>query len=147
MTTADAMENLERLKTRIEELGGGNAYPVVPLEPFFEGNEDIASIGPNLEPHPGVQMFYRVLRGIRERPEVSDVVLQVSEVMEGEDEWPFVEAAYVITSAPDEEVHEWARSLQPDPPVENGLTWLYDSPPPGAPPVPEGYRVVTLYWD
>lgn len=139
--------SLERLKSKIDELGGGDAYPVVPLELFFEGNEDTASIAPNLDPHPGVQTFDRVLREIRERPEVSDVVLQVSEVMEGDDEWPFVEAAYVVTKASDEEVGEWASELQPDPPAEDGLTWLYGSPPPGAAPVPEGYHVVTLYWD
>ncbi len=138
---------LDSAKTRIEELGGPDAYPVVPLELFFEGNDDIAAIGPNLDPHPGVQTFYRVLRGIQERPEVSDVVLQVSEVLEGDGEWPFVEAAYVITTASDEQVREWANGLRPDLPVEEGRSWLYASPPPGAPSVPDGYHVVTLYWD
>lgn len=138
---------LERLKTRIEQLGGSDAYPVVRIDLFFAGNDDVASIGPNLDPHPGVETFYRVLRDIRERAEVSDVVVQISEVMEGEDEWPFVEAAYVLTTASDEQVHAWARELQPDAPDDGATTWLYDSPPPGAPPVPDGYRVVTLYWD
>ena len=54
------------------------------LEVFFAGNDDVASIGANLDPHSGVQTFYRVLWDIRERHEVSDVVLQVCEVMEGE---------------------------------------------------------------
>ena len=139
-------DDLERLRTRIDELGGQDAHPVVPLEVFFTGNDDMASIGPNLDPHPGVQHFHRVLRAIRDRSDVSDVVLQVSEVLEGEDEWPFVEAAYVITSASPEDVHELAADLHPDPP-EPDATWLYDSPPPGAPPIPAGQRVVTLYWD
>jgi hypothetical protein len=138
--------SLERLRARIQELGGQDAYPVVPLELFFAGNDDPASIGPNLDPHPGVGTFDQVLREIRDRPEVSDVVLQVSEVLEGESEWPFVEAAYVITSAPADDVHEWAAELRPDPPAE-GATWLYASPPPGAPPIPAGQHVVTLYWD
>jgi hypothetical protein len=138
---------LAKLKARLGELGGQEAYPVVSLELFFVGNDDVASIGPNLDPHPGVETFYRVLHDIRERPEVSDVVLQVSEVLDGEGEWPFVEAAYVITTASEDQVHEWARPLQPDPPVEEGLAWLYASPPPGAPRVPPGHRVVTLYWD
>lgn len=138
--------NLERLRARIQELGGQDGYPVVPLELFFAGNEDPASIGPNLDPHPGVGTFDQVLQEIRDRPEVSDVVLQVSEVPEGEGEWPFVEAAYVITTAEAEDVHAWAAELQPDPPTA-GATWLYETPPPGAPPIPVGYRVVTLYWD
>ena len=137
---------LERLRARIEELGGQEAYPVVPLELFFAGNEDAASIGPNLDPHPGVDAFHRVLREIRERDDVSDVVLQVNEVLEGGDEWPYVDAAYVITSASADDVHRWAAELHPDPP-EPGARWLYASPPPGAPPIPDGHDVVTLYWD
>jgi hypothetical protein len=71
----------------------------------------------------------------------------VSEVLEGEGEWPFVEAAYVITSAGAEDVHRWAAELQPDEPDGAEGTWLYESPPPGAPPIPSGQHVVTLYWD
>lgn len=137
---------LARLLARIDELGGGDARPVVPLDLFFDGNDDVGSIGPNLDPHPGVDTFHRVLRGIQARPDVADVVLQVSEVM-AEDEWPFVDAAYVITTASEEEVHAWAADLEPDPPVADPTTWLDASPPPGAPEVPDGYRVVTLYWD
>ena len=119
-------EELDRLRRRIDELGGDAAYPVVPLDLFFTGNDDAASIGPNLDPHPGVQTFHRVLRSIRDRSDVSDVVLQVNEVLEGEDEWPYVDAAYVVTSASAEEVHEWAVELSPDPP-EPEATWLYES--------------------
>lgn len=139
---------LEKLRERIDELGGGDAYPVVPLELFFADNDDPASIGPNLEPHPGVGTFFRVLAGIRDRPEVADVVLQVSDVLPGEDEWPFVEAAYVVTTAAPETVHEWAAELEPDPyEPGTGGGWLYGDPPPGAPDVPADHRLVVLYWD
>jgi hypothetical protein len=138
---------LAELLARIEELGGEEAYPVVPLELFFDGNDDDASIGPNLEPHPGMPTFARVLRAVRDRDEVSDVVLQVSEVL-GDDEWPFVDAAYVITTASPEDVHEWAGELEPDEYVEDmPRTWPQGDPPPGAPPVAAGHHVVTLFWD
>jgi hypothetical protein len=138
---------MEKLLARIEELGGEDAYPVVPLELFFEGNDDVASIGPNLDPHPGVRTFERVLVEIRERSDVSDVVLQISEVL-GADEWPFVDAAYVITSASPEKVHGWAAELQPDEHAAAEVgPWLGRAAPPGAPDVPEGHRVVTLVWD
>ncbi len=57
---------------------GGNAgstglEPVVSLELFFEGNDDPGSIGCNLTDHPGVDRFYAVLRGIRDRPDVHGV--------------------------------------------------------------------------
>ena len=122
-------DQLSRLLARIDELGGDDAYPVIPVDLFFEGNGDEASIGPNLEPHPGIGTFHGVLSDIRSRPEVADVAVQISEVME-DDEWPFAEAAYVITTAAPEEVHRWASDLLPDPP-EDGSAWLYGDPPPG----------------
>ena len=139
---------MDRLLARIDELGGQEAYPVVPVDLFFEGNDDPASIAPNLDPHPGVRTFERVLREIRERPQVADVVLQIDEVMEGE--WPYAQAAYVITTASAVDVHEWAAELQPDELVEEEdeiPPWLGRPTPPGAPEVPEGHRVVTLFWD
>ena len=142
--------NLVRLRERIEQLGGQEAYPVVALELFFEGNDDPASIGPNLDPPPSVQTFYRVLKEIRARPEVADVVLQISEAYPGgADEWPFVDAAYVITTADPAAVHEWARDLSPDE-YEPGdeQRWVYGADaPPGAPPIPPGHHLVTLFWD
>jgi hypothetical protein len=74
---------MQRLNQEIERLGGADAYPVVSLVLFFDGNDDPASIGPNLDPHPGIRTFERVLEDIRRRPEVSDVVVQIDEVIEG----------------------------------------------------------------
>lgn len=139
---------MERLLARIDELGGQDVYPVVPVALFFEGNEDAASIAPNLDPHPGIRTFERVLTEVRERPEVAAVVLQIDEVVEGE--WPYAQAAYVITTASAEEVHRWAAELQPDEQVEDEddiPPWLGRPTPPGAPEVPAGHRVVTLFWD
>jgi len=139
---------LERLNARIDELGGQDAYPVVPLELFFDGNDDPASIAPNLDPHPGIQTFERVLREIRARPEVADVVMQIDEVVEGE--WPYAQAAYVVTTASWEDVYGWAAELRPDELVgdeDEAPPWLGRGRPPGAPDVPAGHRVVTLFWD
>ena len=139
---------MERLNSRIEELGGQDAYPVVPLDLFFDGNDDPASIGPNLDPHPGVETFERVLRGIRERDDVSDVAVQIDEVIPGE--WPYANAVYVVTTASPQDVHRWATELQPDEYVGEDMEvepWLGRGLPPGAPEVPQGHRVVTLFWD
>jgi hypothetical protein len=141
-------ENMDRLNDAIERLDGADAHPVVSIDLFLAGNDDPASIGPNLEPHPGVRAFERVLKDIRDRQEVSDVVVQIDEVIEGE--WPFASAVYVTTAATPEEVHRWAAELQPDEYVGEADAigpWLGGGKPPGAPDVPEGHRVVTLYWD
>ena len=79
-TEADPEASLASLQQRIEELGGDEAYPVVPLELFFEGNHDEASVAPNLVPHPGMDTFRCVLREIAARPDVAHVVAQISEV-------------------------------------------------------------------
>jgi hypothetical protein len=139
---------VDRLLARIDELGGQDASPVVPLSIFFEGNDDPGSIAPNLEPHPGVRTFERVLGEIRARAEVSDVAIQIDEVMGGE--WPYAQAAYVITTASAEDVHRWAAELQPDEYLaeeDEIAPWLGGPTPPGAPEVPAGHRVITLFWD
>jgi hypothetical protein len=78
---------MQRLNEEIERLGGADAYPAVSVALFFDSNDDPASIGPNLDPHPGIRTFERVLEDIRHRPEVSDVIVQIDEVIEGE--WPY----------------------------------------------------------
>ena len=145
---------LQQLLARIDELGGEDAYPVVPLDLFFESNDDPASFAPNLDPHPGIENIHRVLRSIEERPDVSAVVVQIAEVLDPPD-WPYASSVYVITSADAADVHEWATSLEPDEffPDAPDYGWgeyagrSRETPPPGAPPVPAGHRPVILFWD
>jgi hypothetical protein len=143
---------LEDLISRIDELGGEDAYPVVPLDLFFAGNDDPASFAPNLEPHPGIARIYDVLRSIEQRPDVSAVVVQIAEVLDPP-EWPYASSAYVITSSDAAEVHRLAAPIEPDELSEDNLGWGEyanrdsSTPPPGAPDVPSGYRPVILFWD
>lgn len=103
----------------------------VSLELFFDGNDDLASIGCNLPEHPGIGAFADVLRAMRERPDVGDVLVGVSEVMP-DGEWPFSDTVYVLTEAPAGDVAEWAAGLGPDEVVE--AEW-------------KGGRAVVLWWD
>ena len=74
------------------------------------------------------------------------MVIQISEVM-FEDEWPYSNCVYVVTTATAREVNEWVAELQPDPYDDEALQgWLGGTAPPGAPAVPEGHHVVTLFW-
>jgi len=134
----------------IAEIGrqGGYAHgagpePVVGLELFFEGNDDLGSIGCNLPDHPGTARFYAVLRSIRDRPEVHGVWVGVSEVM-APDEWPFSSHVYVVTTASPHEVARWAASLQPDGP---GDDWWNGEPPLLPITIPPDAHLVTLWWD
>jgi hypothetical protein len=140
--------SLRTLKQRIEELGGAGVSPVVPVDLFFDGNDDRGSIGCNLSPHPGLPTFASVLAGIRARPDVADVVVQIVDGMD-DDEWPFSDRVFIITTASDEAVHAWAAALQPDElSPDRYLGWFgATTPPPGAPAIPDGYRVTYLFWD
>lgn len=91
-----------------------NSLPIlVPLEDFFEGNDDLGSIGPNLNPPPGPKKFYKVLKSIKERSEVQDVLVRIR-MIESDEMWPYSDTVYIITSAAESEVKSWLSYLQPD---------------------------------
>lgn len=139
---------LPDLLAEIERQGGYESAdgpePVVSLEAFFDGNDDVGSIGCNLTDHPGVDRFFTVLRDVRERPEVQDVWVGISEVMT-DGEWPFSDHVYVVTSASADDVLRWTGALHPEPDVASD--WWNDVPPARPFRVPPGMRVLTLWWD
>jgi len=70
--------------------------PVVTLEEFFVGNDEQGSIGANL---PNAPMPYELLEcfsRLRDRPDVADVLVQITDV-EGPDDWPFSDTVWVVT--------------------------------------------------
>ena len=139
--------NRAKLIDRLKALGFGatDHEPLVTLEEFFEGNTDYGSIGCNLTKHPGPQAFYLVLKTIRSKPGVQDVVVQVTDLNEGDDEfWPFSDRVYVFAEATPEQVSNWVVDLQPEP-VEEGFGDF--GTPPNAPALGPGVRVFTVWWD
>jgi hypothetical protein len=116
--------------------------PIVSLEEFFTGNEDLGSIGCNLTKHPGRGAFYAELKAIRGKPDVQDVFVAIHELNE-ETVWPYSECVYILTSARAEEVTQWMKKLQPS---EVSEGWLYKKPP-NAPSLKDGIRVVSCWWD
>lgn len=89
--------------------------PLVSVAEFFDGNNDEGSIGCNLNDHPGMRVFQETLEAIRQRPEVQDVLVAISEVQPEDDAtWPFAEVVFVLTSADQAEVETWVKPLQPD---------------------------------
>ena len=117
--------------------------PVLSLENFFEGNTDLGSIGCNLMEHPGIETFYSVLKAIRDREDVQDVLVEISDIDIEYADWVFSETIYVLTSADKEEVFEWLKPLQPDEPFEG---WSAGKP--SAAPEPKaGMKVIGVWWD
>ncbi len=87
---------------------------VVPVERFFEGNDDPASIGCNLAKHPGIDVFREVLTGLRRHPGVQGVYAQIFEVDPGEEYWPFADTVLVVGAMPANELRTAVRQLKPD---------------------------------
>ena len=72
---------------------------VCTLEEFFDGNDDLASIGCNLgDDRPSVADFMTGLLRVRARPDVDHVMVGIAEDM-GDAEWPFTDAIFVVTTA------------------------------------------------
>ena len=87
---------------------------VVPIERFFDGNDDPGSIGCNLVRHPGIDRFRRVLTGLLARPDVRAVYAQISELDPGEGCWPFADTVLVVGTVPAGELREAVSELEPD---------------------------------
>jgi hypothetical protein len=87
---------------------------IISIAEFFEGNDDLGSIGCNLDQHPGVNAFRDVLTGLLRRSDVQAVYAQISELDPGEDSWPFSDTVLVVGSISADELRKAVSSLQPD---------------------------------
>jgi hypothetical protein len=127
----------------LELLSATSGLPVVSLEDFFQGNSDVGSIGCNLIPHPGPQFFFEVLKAVRGNAMVQDVLVEVNEIVNDPETWPFSDRVYVLSSATADDIRSWLKTLQPDDVTEG---WANGTPP-GAPAPKPGVKVYSVWWD
>jgi hypothetical protein len=120
----------------------GEILPSVTIEEFFDGNDDLASIGCNLMEHPGLEAFRTLCEKIRDRPDVQDVRICIYETMEdAEDTWPYAEEILVITSADLDDVAVWFEPLDPNDVFE------LENPRPLTPAPGPGMKAWIVWWD
>ncbi|MBS0261731.1 MAG: hypothetical protein JSS02_07205 [Planctomycetes bacterium] len=88
---------------------------------FFKGNTDEESIGVNLLPEQRLSLaeYRRILADVRARNDVQGVFLELTEIPDPDDEedadlWPVACVAFIVTSAPLDEVSEWVEVFHPD---------------------------------
>src|SRR4051812_2115713 len=107
---------MDRAKCRAlkAELAKQPEPPEVAAERFFDGNDDLGSIGCNLAPHPGLGVFRERLTGLLRRPDVEAVYLRIAEVDPGEGCWPFADTALVVGGILLADLTQTVRSLRPD---------------------------------
>ena len=136
--------NAELRNNLVEKLRGVEPLPLLSLEEFFTGNDDQGSIGCNLAHHPGVDVFYETLRRIRAKPNVQDVLIEITDLQEHDlAVWPFSDTVYILADATQEEVDSWLQKLQPDEAPEGDvdnlvLTTVQLQP---------GMKVFVCWWD
>ena len=87
----------DRLVTR---LSGEPEPRLVPIGEFFDGNDDVGSIGCNLLEHPGVATFRDAFARVAARPDVEAVYAQIAELDPGDDCWPFADTVFVTGAIP-----------------------------------------------
>ncbi|MBI3409144.1 MAG: hypothetical protein HY040_12425 [Planctomycetes bacterium] len=97
-----------------KELAAQPEPHVVPIARFFDGNDDLGSIGCNLPDHPGIDTFREILTGLLNRPDVEAVYAQISELDPGEDSWPFADTVLVAGMISSNDLAEHLAALQPD---------------------------------
>ena len=87
---------------------------VVLIDRFFDGNDDLGSIGCNLDPHPGIGRFRQVLTALLARPDVQAVYAQISELDPGDGCWPFSDTVLVVGTVTAADLRAAVSELQPN---------------------------------
>jgi len=104
---------VKRLEKFLDDQECYSPSPLVSLNDFFDGNDDLGSIGCNLIEHPGIEKF----RGVFEKLELDSNVSNVWVIAKQHDwkpAWPFSDEIVLATSLPLEEIANRLSGLEPD---------------------------------
>lgn len=136
--------DLLRRDALLEKIGNVNeSSAAVSLEEFFVGNDDGASIWCNIRNPISPDRIFDILKRLRDRNNVTDVVVLVTQYDGGEEEWPFSDTIYVITTADPADVLSWL-----DPEHTPDEHWLATKPQElKVLRIPEGMHAIGLWWD
>ncbi len=96
------------------ELIAQTAPQIVSIERFFDGNDDLGSIGCNLTEHPGIDTFRNVLVGLLSRHDIKAVYAQISELDPGDGCWAFTDTIFVVGTISINELNSILSLLEPN---------------------------------
>ena len=106
--------DVAKRKALITRLAAEPAPQIVAIDTFFDGNDDLGSIGCNLIEHPGIEVFRAAFARLARQPGVAAIFGQIAELDPGEGCWPFVDTVFVVGSIPTGVVARELVALQPD---------------------------------
>lgn len=136
------MNKKEKLVEKIYSIGYPENEIVVSLEDFFDGNNDRASIRPNIHiDQPSPQEFYQKLSELKKSEKVEDILIRIQDV---EDlDWPFTDTVYIISELTMEELKAKLTDLKPDEIYEE---WMYGKPI-NTPEIKSEFSIFSVWWD
>jgi hypothetical protein len=89
-------------------------------------------------------VFYETLRRIRAKPNVQDVLIEITDLQEHDlAVWPFSDTVYILADAAQEEVNSWLQKLQPDEAPEGDVDNLVST----TVQLQPGMKVFVCWWD
>lgn len=126
------------LMKKVKDQGGSKKKVRVSLEDFFEGNNDITSIGRNMEEHPGLKVFSKTLFNLRKNKDVENVFVEIDDIKMGS--WPSSNMVYITTCLRYEYVKNFLKALEYDEffTSADDITQL---------DAPEGYTTIAVWWN
>ena len=105
---------MQRRDQLIARLATQPEPPLVPIEEFLAGNDDVGSLGCNLTEHPGMDTFREVFDRLAARADVESIHAQIAELDPGGDCWPFADTVYVVGAIASDALASALAPLQPD---------------------------------
>ena len=90
------------------------------VDDFFDGNNDVASIAPNLSEKPKIAEYYKVFKRLLENDKVENVYVNIKDINIYENgklndsEWIFSDMIYIVGTITKNEISELTEHLKPD---------------------------------
>jgi hypothetical protein len=115
---------------------------LVSRQEFFDGNDDLGSIGCNLNEHPGIDAFDAAFLEVERMDGVAAVYLAITEIDETYDSiWPFTDTACIVTRLAASALEPVLRPLEPDELAPSQESFA------NPPEIPAGYQLIHVWWD
>jgi hypothetical protein len=108
-------QNMDYTKCKVlkAELAKQQEPQIVSIEKFFDGNDDLGSIGCNLMKHPGMDAFRNSLAGLLRRTDIQAVYARITELDPGDDCWPFTDTIFIVGTISPNELRDILSPLGP----------------------------------
>ena len=120
----DVKDKRSILIEKIKKAGFAKKEVFVSIEDFFDGNEDVGSIGVNIYPNPpSLKEFYDTLKEIKKGVKTQDLLIRIADI--DDTEWFFTDTIYISGDYTLAEIKKMFKQLKPDE-IYEGM--MYDEP-------------------